>query len=121
MIFLGYENELKQVFLNILNNAKDAILKQIEDGKIDFHGEIEIVIDQKDNKIVIEMYDNGGGIPEEIMDRIFEPYFTTKEKCKGTGIGLYMSKIIVEEHLCGRLSVQNTKTGSMFKIELEAC
>ena len=119
LIIFGYENELKQVFLNILNNAKDVILGQIESGSVGFHGEIGIEIYRKDTKIVIEIEDNGGGIPEEIMDKIFGPYFTTKEKSMGTGIGLYMSKIIVEEHFGGSLSVNNTKTGAIFRIELE--
>ena len=88
----GYKNELKQVILNLINNAKDAILE-----KNTPNGKIEIIVFQ--NKIKIK--DNAGGIPENIKNRIFEPYFTTKEN--GTGIGLYMSKIIIEEHMNAKL------------------
>ena len=63
--------------------------------------------------------DNGGGIDAIYMDKIFRPYFTTKDEEKGTGIGLYMSKIIVEEHCNGQLSVENTADGALFKIALK--
>ncbi len=106
----GYESEFKQVVLNIINNAKDAIKeKQIKNGKI------SITIDKP--YVIIE--DNAGGIPQEIIDRVFEPYFTTKEQGKGTGIGLYMSKMIIEQNMNGMLSVENTPTGAKFKIKLE--
>jgi len=105
----AYKNELKQVILNIITNSKDAILENnIENGKI------SIFIDK--NKIIIE--DNAGGIPENIKDRIFEPYFTTKNT-KGTGIGLYMSKVIIEEHMKGKIYFENTKDGVKFIIELK--
>jgi signal transduction histidine kinase len=103
----GYKNEFKQVILNIISNAKDAILeKKIKEGKI--------VITLEKNQISIE--DNAGGVPKEIIDRIFEPYFTTKEQGKGTGMGLYMSKMIIEENMKGSLSVSNTNSGAKFVI-----
>jgi signal transduction histidine kinase len=106
---VGYKNELKQVILNVINNAKDAVLaNNIEKGKID----IEI----KDKIIYIS--DNAGGIPEKIQNRIFEPYFTTKGT-KGTGIGLYMSKIIIEEHLNGKIYFENIENGTKFIIDLK--
>jgi len=106
----GLENEFKQVILNIINNAKDAIIEnKIRDGKI------EIVL--QNNKIIIR--DNAGGIAENIIDRIFEPYFTTKEQGKGTGMGLYMSKMIIEENMNGRISVKNNTLGAEFEIELQ--
>lgn len=103
----GFENEFKQVILNIISNAKDMIEdKKIEDGKIEIYLE----------KNSVKIKDNGGGIKEDLIDRIFEPYFTTKETGKGTGMGLYMSKMIIEEHMCGDLSVKNIKDGAEFII-----
>ena len=103
----GYESEFKQVILNIINNAKDEITNNnIKKGKID------IIL--KNNQIQIK--DNAGGIPLEIMDRIFEPYFTTKKQGQGTGIGLYMSKMIIEDKALGRLSAKNDINGAIFTI-----
>ena len=107
---IGYKNECKQVILNLINNAKDAIIENnIKNG------EISILV--KDKKIIIE--DNGGGIPNEIQERLFEPYFTTKEEGKGTGIGLYMSKIIIEEHMDAKLYFETNKNKTKFIIEFK--
>jgi signal transduction histidine kinase len=106
----GFANEYSQVILNVLNNAKDAIVFRGVDG------EIKIDIFHKQNFNVLKIKDNGGGIPEKIRNRIFDPYFTTKEEGKGTGIGLYMSKVIIEEHMDGCLEVQNDNGGAEFKI-----
>lgn len=104
----GFESEFKQVILNIINNAKDELTKNnIKNGKID------IILEN--NKVLIQ--DNAGGIPSHIIDRIFEPYFTTKEQGKGTGIGLYMSKMIIEDKIFGKLSAKNNKDGALFIIE----
>jgi len=113
--FVGYTNEFEQVILNILANSKDAILA----GKNSENGLIVIDVGYKDKILSIEISDNGGGIEESILDRIFEPYFTTKEQGKGTGIGLYMSKEIVERHLGGRLFAYNKNDGAAFVIELD--
>ncbi|MBP6497961.1 MAG: HAMP domain-containing histidine kinase, partial [Campylobacteraceae bacterium] len=103
----GFRGEFQQVILNIINNAKDAIFEQkIQEGKI------RIVVDRK--YLMIE--DNGGGIKEEIMERIFEPYFTTKDQGEGTGIGLYMSKMIVEKNMGWRLEAENIEGGVRFTI-----
>jgi PAS domain S-box-containing protein len=103
----GYPNEFQQVILNLITNAKDAIItNHIEYGKIN--------ITLKDHSIKIK--DNGGGIKKEILDRIFEPYFTTKEQGLGTGIGLYMSKLIIDENMSGLLNVKNTNDGAEFVI-----
>lgn len=108
----GYPEDLKQVLMNLLNNAKDVIKgNDITDGLVEFYAE---KIDEK--TAVILFQDNGGGIPSECIDKIFEPYFTTKHKSQGTGIGLYMSKRIVEERIEGSISVSNNETGACFKI-----
>ncbi|NPA74393.1 MAG: PAS domain-containing protein [Epsilonproteobacteria bacterium] len=116
-IFLyNYENELKQSLLNILNNAKDAILQRKE--REDFEAKIDIDIQDKNDVVVISIKNNGGEIDKEIIDRIFEPYFTTKFETQGTGLGLYMTKTIVEKNLQGKIGVKNIKNGVVFTIEL---
>ena len=97
-----YENELKQVILNILNNSKDA-LKNITNSK----RYIQINTLNCDNIIYLEFIDNGGGIPEEILNRVFEPYFTTKHKTQGTGLGLYMTHKIITQSIGGEISIEN--------------
>lgn len=114
MMVLGYENELKQVLLNIINNSRDAlVLNEKSDGKI----ALEIYRGQYRN-IIITMQDNGGGIDKSIIDRVFEPYFTTKFEYEGTGIGLYMSKMIIEESMGGSLMIENKDDGVIAVISL---
>jgi signal transduction histidine kinase len=98
----GFPSELAQVFLNILNNAKDAL---IEHKKTDRRVYVDIIDEPLFN--TIKIIDNAGGIPETIIGKIFDPYFTTKHQSQGTGIGLYMSKDIVEKNMQGDLSVKN--------------
>ncbi|MGE4381710.1 MAG: cache domain-containing protein [Arcobacter sp.] len=98
----GFENEFLQVIINILNNAKDEFERKEIDNKYIF-----ISIEEKNNEVKISIKDNAGGIDEKIMDKIFEPYFTTKFKSQGTGIGLYMSKEIIEKHMKGKILVSN--------------
>lgn len=99
----GFESEILQSLLNILNNAKDILVKNVEDEEKRF-----IFIDTKivDNNIMIQIKDNAGGVPENIIDKLFEPYFTTKGEDDGTGLGLYMCKQIVEDSL-GSVAVVN--------------
>ena len=109
-----YPNELKQVILNLIKNAEDIVLeKQIEDPYI------KIVTYRKEDQYILEVRDNGGGVSEDIIDHIFDPYFSTKKSKDGTGLGLYMSKMIIEEHCGGKLSVHNDKNGAVFKIALK--
>jgi nitrogen fixation/metabolism regulation signal transduction histidine kinase len=110
----GFSSEFSQVLLNILNNAKDALVeKDVADKKILF----KVSADEDDVKIDIE--DNAGGIPKAILQKVFDPYFTTKEEGKGTGIGLYMSKTIIEHNMRGKLTASNTENGARFTIMLK--
>jgi len=109
-----YSNEMMQVVLNILKNAEDNFdEKEIEDKKI------IIITKESEEFYIIEIKDNGGGISKDILDKIFDPYFTTKDSKNGTGLGLYMSKTIIEEHNGGVLSVENIDNGVSFKIKLK--
>ncbi|QWR76911.1 sensor histidine kinase [Candidatus Magnetomonas plexicatena] len=114
----GYPNEFKQVVLNILNNAKEAVVsKKKMDNSIKGHIEVNIKNSEDNSKIIILVKDNGGGIPDDVIGKIFEPYFTTKEH-EGTGIGLYMSKTIIETNMGGSLTVHNVNEGAEFEIVL---
>jgi PAS domain S-box-containing protein len=106
----GNKNQLKQVFLNIISNAKDAILEaKLADSS--FHGLIRTRIYCQDGFMFISIWDNAAPVTGEVIKRVFEPYFITKEQGKGTGIGLYMSKIIVEQNLKGSIFMQNIDGG----------
>lgn len=107
----GYANEFSQVVMNLLSNAKDAIIDTNCDKR-----EIFIKAYNGDAYVVIEVQDYAGGIPEEIIDKVCDPYFTTKEEGKGTGIGLYMTKMIVEKNMNGKLSVKNYQGGALFSV-----
>ena len=109
----AYRNELSQVIINILNNAKDAL---IENRDADRQITIECRVVQE--RMVMRIEDNAGGIPEDVIDKVFEPYFSTKDEGKGSGIGLYMSKTIIEENMGGELKVSNSKSGALFEIVL---
>ena len=98
----GLENEFIQVILNIINNAMDAF-----ENKKNNHKFIFIDAYKEKNNVLIKIKDNAGGIEKNIIDRVFEPYFTTKHKSQGTGIGLYMSLEIIKKHMNGNLTVCN--------------
>lgn len=108
--FYGNKNEFSQVLMNLIINAKDAFENQKTQTP-------KIVIDimEYNNKIRIDIGDNAGGIPKDIIDDIFNPYFTTKDE-KGTGIGLYLSKAIIEDKMKGKLTVKNSEEGAIFSI-----
>ena len=97
--------------INIINNAQEAIESNGSQDRV-----IEIKITQYKDNAQITISDDGGGISKDVIDKIFDPYFTTKKRTQGTGLGLYMSKQIVENLMCGSLSVRNIKKGTEFKI-----
>jgi signal transduction histidine kinase len=106
-------NEYKQVLLNIIGNAKDVLIEKNIENPL-----IKIIAIEDDKSVVLFIEDNGGGILVEPKSKIFEPYFTTKEDSNGTGLGLYMSKIIVDKNMKGKLKVKNTKQGAKFSISI---
>ena len=116
-------NEFSQAFINILNNAKDAIVLNLKDNE---SGLIKIKTKKIDNFIEILVLDNALGVDKDILNKIFEPYFTTKHKYQGTGLGLYMTRKIINSSMGGEISVQNKKfthnkkeyKGAEFKIKI---
>jgi C4-dicarboxylate-specific signal transduction histidine kinase len=109
----GYPNEYTQVLLNILMNARDALVEHNVDSAL-----ISIHAFEEAGTSVVIISDNAGGIAEEIIDKLFDPYFSTKVPDKGTGIGLFMSKTIIEKNMGGKLTVRNTVSGAEFRIEV---
>ncbi|PLY05713.1 MAG: ATP-binding protein [Arcobacter sp.] len=109
-----YLNEFEQVILNIITNAKDVLIENnIEKPWI------KIYTEDKDDKIILYIEDNGGGVKVEPRNKIFDPYFTTKKDSNGTGIGLYMSKTIVDKNMDGKLRVRDGEFGARFEIILK--
>ena len=104
----GYPNEFSQVIMNLFSNAKDALDERNIEEKC-----IEVLVTKEGDNAVVSVIDNGGGISEEVQDRMFEPYFTTKHKAAGTGIGLHMSKEIIEKQMRG--SIGSTTLSYTFK------
>ena len=109
--FYGRKNELTQVLIILINNAKEALVKNSNNrDKM-----INITLEQIDNNFVLTIQDNGLGVPVELFSKIFEPYFSTNEQTKGRGLGLYMSKKIIEDRFNGKIKVSNNK-GAVFSI-----
>ncbi len=108
-----YASEIQQVILIILKNAEDILMEKNIENKL-----IKINTFKENNFAIIQIEDNGGGIAMKIINKIFDPYFSTKKSKEGTGIGLYMSKIIIDEHCLGNLSVKNSTKGATFEIKL---
>lgn len=108
-----HKNEMMQVLLNLLKNAQDVFTEnRVNHAQVDVRGAVT------DKGVIIGVEDNGGGIPDEIIHKIFDPYFSTKSEKVGTGLGLHMSKIIVEQHNRGELTAMNNKDGACFRILL---
>ena len=110
----GYKTEYSQVILNLLSNAKDILIeRQIKNPKI------ELEIKDGNHYALVKIKDNAGGVDASIIDKIFEPYFTTRHQTQGTGIGLYMSKNIIERNMHGYINVVNVEDGALFTVKVD--
>ncbi|OGR24178.1 MAG: hypothetical protein A2277_05625 [Desulfobacterales bacterium RIFOXYA12_FULL_46_15] len=119
LFVFGYKNEFVHVLVNIISNAKDAILERSEKNREEEAARlIEISVETRNNTVVLKIKDTGCGIPDLSLPKIFTPYFTTKGVAAGTGIGLYMAKMIVEKEMQGQISVENLEEGARFIIIL---
>ncbi|TKB23861.1 PAS domain S-box protein [Desulfopila sp. IMCC35006] len=120
LLVFGYRGEFVHVLVNIIANAKDAILQHAENAPDEpVAKKIEITVSTEEQTVLITISDSGGGIPEHLLLQIFNPYFTTKGASSGTGMGLYMSKMIVEKEMNGELLAENTPLGARFTIKLK--
>lgn len=111
----GSANEFSQVILNLFNNARDVLVERSI-----LAPEISVAIQLENGQIVVVVDDNAGGVPDDIFGKIFDPYFTTKHKSQGAGLGLYMSKMIIERKMGGSIEVGNTPDGARFQVVLPA-
>ncbi|MCV6607534.1 MAG: ATP-binding protein, partial [Campylobacterales bacterium] len=113
IVYFGYENELSQIVLNLIFNSKEAIIN----NKIE-NGLIKLQVSKKDSNLEIINSDNGGGVLAEVIDSLFEPYSTTKFNSQGVGLGLYYSKVHLEEYLGGKISFKSINNGAQFTVIL---
>jgi len=112
-LITGYPNEFSQALLGIINNAREILIeREIKNPWT------KIFLSKENNKSVITINDNAGGIQDDIIEKIFDPYFSTKQELTGTGIGLYMAKMVIERNMSGKLTVRNTDVGTEFRIEV---
>ena len=109
----AFKRELMQVFVNIITNAKDSLMQQKTEDAC-----IGIRVFEDEESVITEICDNGMGIDELILSKVFDPYFSTKDEKTGTGLGLYMSKMIVEDHLHGKIEAFNQDIGACFRVKL---
>ncbi|MCD8567302.1 MAG: PAS domain S-box protein [Geovibrio sp.] len=114
----GYLSDFKQVILTVLKNAVDSINEKKAAKDPGFAAEIIIEADRTDSEVIIRIRDNGTGIAPENIAKAFDPYFTTKEQGKGTGLGLYMSKTVIESNMNGQITLENTEDGAVLTIIL---
>jgi C4-dicarboxylate-specific signal transduction histidine kinase len=113
VMIVGIQNELTQVLINLLQNSKDALISHTTTNR-----SVIVRISQDGENALILVQDNAGGIPDDVSGKIFEPYFTTKHTSQGTGLGLFMSKLIIEKSLNGVLNFYNTKDGACFTVTI---
>ena len=106
----GFENQLNQVLLNLLSNSKDALKEISQENR-----KIFINCYKKNDKLIVEVIDSGGGIKEDVLEKVFEPYFTTKHQSQGTGLGLYMTHDIVKKSMKGDIQIQNIHFQEYYK------
>lgn len=118
-IFHGFSGEFRQIVMNLLSNAKDAISDKRKNTGSRDEEFIRIFIESKKEEIVVSISNTGGIIPEEIISKIFNPYFTTKDEGKGTGIGLYLTKTMIEKEMNGTITAANNDSGAVFTITLK--
>jgi len=112
--YMMYQNEIMQVVISILRNSQENFAqREIENPEID------IKVHKKESSLIINICDNGGGVPEDIIGNIFEPYFSTKHEKNGSGLGLYMSKVMIEDHHDGKLTAENIDQGVCFNISFK--
>jgi len=112
----SYENEFEQVIVNIFNNASDAAIIKSKINK--FKPLVKVRVFQEEDQIKISLWNNCGNVNQEIIERMFEPYYTTKFENQGTGIGLYMTKVIIEKNMNGKVEVFNKEEGLEFIISI---
>jgi signal transduction histidine kinase len=116
-LLYGYRKEFKQVILSLLQNSVYAINERITKGETD-KGVISLVMTKTVNEIILKISDNGGGFPVELMDKVFNPYFSTKDEGKGTGLGLHIARVLIEEQMDGKISAYNELDGAVIQITL---
>jgi CBS domain-containing protein/signal transduction histidine kinase len=114
VVILGYPSEFSQVMLNLIGNAKDVLVERKIENPF-----IRIILEESGEKVFIRVRDNGGGIEEKDIERIFDPYYTTRKQKDGTGLGLYISRLIIESKIGGKIYANNTEEGAEFVIETE--
>jgi signal transduction histidine kinase len=112
----GYSNEFKQILLNLVNNSIEAIADKSNRGNNDF---VHIYNSVENGTMRVFVEDSGGGIPKNLINRLFDPHYTTKSEKDGSGLGLYMTKMIIEKHMNGTINIENIKGGAKVTITLE--
>ncbi|WP_022850177.1 PAS domain S-box protein [Limisalsivibrio acetivorans] len=115
----GYKSEFRQVILNIINNSRDAVVEKYTKLSEECKGLVEITVENIDNKVSVAITDNGGGVNPVYIMKVFDPYFTTKEEGQGIGMGLFMSKTIIEKNMGGQITLENHNNGALVRILLK--
>jgi PAS domain S-box-containing protein len=118
-IIQGYHSDFKQVIITVIKNSADSIMDKKSSAPAGFRGKISITIIKTRDSVILKIADNGSGVKVENMEKVFDPYFSTKGQGKGTGLGLYMSKIVIEKNMNGKISIENTDEGALVTITVE--
>jgi PAS domain S-box-containing protein len=120
LVISGYLDEFKQVLINIIYNSVDAIEDNRRKGAIE-KGTIKIILEKDKGNAIIRIMDNGTGIPDDSFGKVFEPYFSTKKEGHGNGLGLYMTKMVMEKHNQGKVRAYNSDMGAVIEISVPCC